>query len=124
MNKYEKKLVDVINKYSLEVELLKSTGATIQAFNLHGVKIKLDKFGMPDTFLMYSEEVKERDAYNCVNSLLHLLNIYISKFNNMTFYEYAILVNKGEYEDKCDMMDKWLVLEEELRDFMKVNFYD
>lgn len=119
MNKYEKKLGEIINKYSLEVELIKPAGATIQAFNITNVKIKLDKLGIPDTFLRYSEDERGCDALACIQKLVGTLAIHIDKFNNMTFYQYAIYVNQEVYDEKYNNFIKWIDLKDEINEWLQ-----
>lgn len=118
MNKHEKKLSDIINKYSLDIELMKPAGANIEVFNIHSVMIKLDKLGLPGYLLRYSEE-GEFTALSCLNTLYGTLQIQIDKFNNMTFYQYAIYVNAGEYEDKYECFTEWLDLRDDLGEYLR-----
>ena len=120
MNKYEKKLGEIINKYSLDIELIKPAGASIEAFNIHSVIIKLDKLGLDGYMLRYSEE-GEFDALSCLNVLHRTLQIQIDKFNNMTFYQYAIYVNAGAYEDKYESLIEWMELRDDLGEWLRGN---
>lgn len=45
MNKHEKKLGEIINKYSLDIELIQPAGSSIETSNIYSVVIKLDKLG-------------------------------------------------------------------------------
>ena len=121
MNKYEKKLGEIINKYSLDIELIKPAGANIEVFNLDSVLIKLDKLGLNGYAVRYSEEEKGFDALSCLNKLYGTLQIQIDKFNNITFYQYAIYVNAGEYEDKYECFTEWLDLRDDLGEYLRGN---
>ena len=121
MNKHEKKLSEIINKYSLDIELMKPAGANIEAFNLHSVIIKLDKLGLNDYLIRYSEEREDFDALSCLNTLHGTLQIQIDKFNNMTFYEYAIYVNAGNYDYKYKCFTEWIELKDELGEYLRGN---
>ena len=120
MNKHEKKLSEIINKYSLDVELMKPVGANIEVFNIHSVIIKLDNLGLNGYLLRYSEE-GGLDELSCLNTLYGILQIQIDKFNNMTFYQYAIYVNAGTYEDKYECFIEWLELRGELGEYLRGN---
>lgn len=120
MNKHEKKLGEIINKYSLDIELMKPAGVNIEVFNIHSVIIKLDNLGLNGYLLRYSEE-GEFDALSCLNALYGTLQIQIDNFNSMTFYQYAIYVNAGEYEDKYECFTEWLELRDELGEWLRGN---
>lgn len=119
MNKSEKKLGEIINKYSLEVELIKPVGASNQAFNLDGVRIKLDNLGIPGRFLTYCENEEDLNALSCIVALINILDIHIDEFNNMSFYQYAIYVDQGVYDDKYNRFIKLLDLKDELCKWMR-----
>lgn len=122
MNKHEKKLGDIINKYLLDIELLKTAGSNIETFNIHSVIIKLDKLGLNGYLLRYSEE-GEFDALSCLNTLYGTLQIQIDKFNSMSFYQYAIYVNAGTYDDKYECFTEWLELRDDLREYLRGNIF-
>lgn len=120
MNKHEKKLGEIINKYSLDIELMKPAGSNIEVFNIHSVIIKLDNLGLNGYLLRYSEE-GEFDALSCLNALYGTLQIQIDKFNSMTFYQYAIYVNAGTYEDKYECFTEWLELRDDIGEYLRGN---
>ena len=120
MNKYEKKLSEIINKYSLDIELIKPAGANIEVFNIHSIIIKLDNLGLNEYLLRYSEE-GEFDALSCLNVLYGILQIQIDKFNTMSFYQYAIYVNAGTYDDKYECFIEWLELRDDLGEYLRGN---
>lgn len=124
MNKHEKKLGEIINKYSLDIELMKPARANIEVFNIHSVVIKLDKLGLNDYLLRYSEEGEGFDALSCLNTLYGTLQIQIDKFNSMSFYQYAIYVNAGTYDDKYECFTEWLDLRDDLGDYLRGNICD
>ena len=120
MNKHEKKLGEIINKYSLDIELIHPAGSSIETSNIYSVVIKLDKLGLNGYLLRYSEE-GEFDALSCLNTLYVALQMQIDKFNSMTFYQYAIYVNEGTYEDKYECFIEWLELRDDLGEYLRGN---
>lgn len=123
MNKHEKKLGEIINKYLLDIELIKPTGSNIEMFNIHSVIIKLDKLGLNGYLLRYSEE-GEFDALSCLNVLYGILQTQIDVFNNISFYQYAIYVNAGTYDDKYECFIEWLELRDDLGEYLRGNICD
>lgn len=123
MNKHEKKLGEIINKYSLDIELMKPAGTNIEVFNIHSIIIKLDNLGLNEYLLRYSEE-GEFDALSCLNTLYGTLQIQIDKFNSMSFYQYAIYVNAGTYDDKYEYFIEWLELRDDLGEYLRGNICD
>lgn len=119
MNKYEKKLGEIINKYSLDIELIKPVDASVQSFNISSVKIKLDKLDMYDDYLRYSEDEEGYDALSCIQRLHILLDIHIQKFNNMSFYQYAVYVNEGTYDEHYDIFLKCMELRDNTGEWLR-----
>lgn len=123
MNKHEKKLGEIINKYLLDIELIKPIGSNIETFNIHSVIIKLDKLGLNGYLLRYSEE-GEFDALSCLNVLYGILQTQIDVFNNISFYQYAIYVNAGTYDDKYECFIEWIGLKDDLGEYLRGNICD
>lgn len=51
----------------------------------------------------------------------HSLQMRIDEFNNMTFYQYAIYVNAGTYDDKYECFIEWLELRDDLGEYLRGN---
>lgn len=119
MNKYEKKLGEIISTHSLDIELIKKGGDSNEVFNIHSVKIKLDKLDMYGSYLRYSEDEKGCDALSCIIELFGLLDIHISNFNSMPFYQYAIYVNQGTYDEKYNNFMKCMELKDDLGEYLR-----
>lgn len=102
---------------------MKPAGSNIEAFNIHSIIIKLDNLGLNGYLLRYSEE-GEFDALSCLNTLYGTLQIHIDKFNSMSFYQYAIYVNAGTYDDKYECFIEWLELRDDLGEYLRGNICD
>lgn len=48
----------------------------------------------------------------------------VEGFNSMTFYQYAIYVNAGTYDDKYECFIEWLELRDDLGEYLRGNICD